>query len=107
MSWGRAMTDMARSTSEKVEAMSAPIPSEAADYPYGLCISLDHDDLEKLDLDDNVEAGDMVHLVAFAKVTSVSKRDIGGKTECRVELQIQSLAVEDENNEASGSDDGE
>ena len=96
MGWARRMVDMARSTQEKIEAMDAPVPTAAADYPYGLCISLDQDDLAKLDLDDDVEAGDMIHLVAFAKVTSVNKSDYNGAKTCRVELQIQSLAVEDE-----------
>ncbi len=107
MGWGRAMVDMSRTTEEKVEAMEAPVPSQAADYPYGLCICLTHEELAKLDLDDDVEPGDTVHLVAFAKVTNVFKSAPEGSPICRVELQITDLAVEDESTETMPDREGE
>jgi hypothetical protein len=96
------MVDMARSTEEKISAIeeSMPMPMQAADYPYGLTISLDERDLEKLDLDDGCEAGDTIDLRAMAVVKSVSKNEFNGKSSCRVELQIQKLAVESEDEEA-------
>jgi len=95
----RKMIDMRRSLADKVEAMAPSALSETADYPYGLCISLDHSDLEKLDLDGDCEVGDMIHIWAMCRVTSCSSREVNGNPECRVELQITHLGVEDEDEE--------
>ena len=95
------MVDMARSTEEKISAIeeSMPMPTQAADYPYGLRISLHEDELEKLGLDDSAEAGDTLHFMALATVKSVSKNDFNGKKSCCIELQIEKLAVENEDEE--------
>lgn len=94
------MQDMKMDQKEKTEFMSPSPP----DYPYGLCISLCEDELEKLNLDDSeVSVGDMVHLVCMATVTSISKHDseMNGPS-CRVELQITHIAAEDEDEETKG-----
>lgn len=104
------MVDMRRSPEEKKEVMDAPMPSDMPDYPYGLCISLGNDELEKLSLDcSDCESGDTIDLRAFAKVTSISKQDYNGTQTCRIELQITQLAVENEDteyDEESGEDSG-
>lgn len=85
------------------ETKSYPMPVEPGDkpiYPYGLCISLCDDEIEKLNLDvTDVEVGDMLHLFAMATVTSVSKRATESGECCRIELQITHLGLEDENEE--------
>ena len=97
------MTDMRRSAKDKLEAASPIL--ETADYPYGLSISFDHNDLAKLDMEEDMDVGDMIHFTAMAKVTNVSKRDVGGKCECRVELQIiDMMAIENENDEEPDED---
>lgn len=98
------MVDLARTPAEKVEA-ALPAPASTPDYPYGLCICLTQDELSKLDLDDEVEVGDMIHLFAMAEVTSVSKVQRDGEASCRVELQVTHLAVEDEDDEDAPDDD--
>lgn len=97
------MVDMKRSIEEKLET-ATPSPASLPDYPYGLCISLCEDDLEKLDLDtDGVQIGDMIHMHCMATVKSISKSDnaLSGPS-CRIELQITHIATEneDEENEA-------
>lgn len=98
-----AMVDMARTPAEKEEAAEAAIPSpmNQPDYPYGLCISLTQDELDKLNLDhSDVEVGDMLHMHCMAKVTSVSKTDNEATgPQCRVELQITHIVAEDEDEE--------
>ena len=97
-----AMVDMKRTPAEKTKEADQMIPTPASrpDYPWGLCISLTQEELDKLDLDDEVEVGDMVHLHAMAKVTSVSKTDNEATGPCcRVELQITHIAAEDEEEE--------
>lgn len=75
--------------------------NQIASYPYGLCICLTGDELEKLGLDASCEVGDLIHIMAMAKVTSVSKREMAdGSSDNRVELQITEMGIEDENTEA-------
>lgn len=100
------MVSMERTPEEKAETVAEMMSPAISmpDYPFGLCISLDEDDLEKLDLEDDCEVGDMIDLRAFARVTSVSKTQRDGKDCCRVELQIEMLAVENESDEEPGED---
>ena len=98
MAWGKGMTDMSRSTEEKISAIeeSMPVPVSAAEYPWGLTIRLSEKELEKLGLSDDVEAGDTLHFMAQASVKSVSKNDYNGVKSCNVELQIEKMAAEDD-----------
>ncbi len=94
----RKMVSMERTVEEKIDA-SLPTVMTLPDVPYGHCISLTEVELEKLELDDDCEVGDMIDLRAMAKVTSVSKTDTGGGPKCRIELCITDLAIEDEDEE--------
>lgn len=100
MAWSR-MADLALTDDEK-ERMMAPMSAESRpDYPWGLCITLTEKELEKLDLDDDVDVGDMIDLRAFGEVTGVHKSDGC----CRVEIQLQRMAVENEMNEEQDGED--
>lgn len=108
----RNFVDMARTPEEKkemVESYSSPASPSVPDYPYGLCLCLTHEEFEKLDIDPScLEVGDVIHLAAFAKVTSMSVNarsdETGEHADCRVELQIVSLSMEDESTEEPGED---
>ncbi len=89
----RKLVDMRRTEADKAEDMSVEI--ETADYPYGLCLCLDDGILEKLDLEDDMEAGDTITFMATAKVTSVSAREVGGSVQKRVELQITNMGFDE------------
>lgn len=104
------MVDLARSpkeiSEERAGMKSALTPDIAVPaYPYGLCISLDEETLEKLGLDGDLpDVGEMVHLVCMAKVTSARQdesvaADGSKKISRRVELQITHMAAEDEDRE--------
>lgn len=103
------MIDMAKSPEEvkkDVGQEAAPgWPLTTQVYPYGLCIRLEDDTLEKLGLGNEMPSvGDMIHLCAMAKVTSVSENEMedgnGGKKSRRcIELQITHLATESEDDE--------
>ncbi len=80
-----------------------PMPDKP-DFPYGLRISLTDKEFEKLGIDEqSAEVGGTVHLHAMARITSVNHtQNDGGDKCCRVELQIESLAIdsfEDEEDE--------
>lgn len=106
----QTMVDMARTpvdVKKEIKAMSSPPISPDATapvYPYGLCLTLTQDELDKLGLDGDCGVGDMIHLAAMAKVTSCSESEretADGKKEktCRIELQITHLATENEDEE--------
>lgn len=79
---------------EEAEEQSEPV------YPYGLCICLTHEELEKLELTDDCQVGDLLHMLCMARVTSVSKSE----NATRIEMQIIDIeALEDENLEAPGA----
>ncbi len=63
-------------------------------YPWGLCISLEKKEMDKLGLKDMPAVGASMHLVATVKVTSVnhSARD-GYDEDMRVGLQITSMQL--------------
>jgi hypothetical protein len=75
-------------------------------YPYGLRITLTHVELEKLGLEADCDIGDMIDLRAFAEVTCVSKDSGPAGETCRVELQIQKLAIENEMAEDEDDEEG-
>ena len=89
---------------EDVLDMATPIPIPVKDrprFPYGLRICLTHKELEKLGLEADCEIGDMIHIKAMGRVTSKNEsenEDTSGAAEynCRIEIQIESMALEDE-----------
>lgn len=87
------------------EAKNVPMPAaiEQPIYPYGTCISLEDEELDKLGLDADCDVGDTIHLCCMAKVTSCSKRDTSSGTTRRVELQITEVAIEDEDAEGAAA----
>lgn len=98
------MVDLKRTDLEKIRddgcfASSTVGGPTGPDYPYGLRIRLGQDELDKLDLDGECNAGDMIDLRAFAKVIEVRAEEVDGKTRRTIELQIQQLAIENENEE--------
>lgn len=95
------MADMAMDKEEREQdAMPLSVPSRI--YPWGLSLSLTEKELEKLDVDyEDWSVGDMFHLFAFAKITSISRNETDQGECCRVEMQIEQLAgaSEDAENE--------
>ena len=86
------MTNMARSVEEIKDATSPAINTPR--YSYGLTLRFDQETLDKLNLDtDDVEVGDMLHMISMAEVTSVSKNDYGNGMQCCVELQLTHIGV--------------
>lgn len=104
----RKFVDMRRTQEEKVEAAmeSMPSPMNQSEFPYGLCLSLDEESLEKLDLDaTDVEIGDMIDIRMLGRVTSISKNEREGKSCCRIEIQGEQVALENEDTEEIGADE--
>lgn len=97
--WSK-LVDMEMDDEEKLDAVCPmPMPSRPS-YPYGLRICLTHKELEKLGLDAECNIGDMIDLRCFGTVTSISKNDVGDGESCRIEIQIEKMAVEEEMGES-------
>jgi len=102
------LTDMARDAEELKDA--SPMAPEPDKYPWGLRITLDQDSLEKLGVDhSDWEVGAVFHLMALAKVTSISSHDGPNGQRCDVGLQITHLAgpENEEKEEEEGEEDEE
>lgn len=94
--------DMAKTPAELkedvLESVTGSFPQNL--YPWGLSISLENEQLDKLGLDCDCEPGDAVYMHVLAKVTSVSKRETTEGGQKRIELQITGMAVDDVEEEA-------
>jgi hypothetical protein len=93
--WSR-LVDMEMDDEDQIDCPMPITMPEKPRYPCGLRISLTHNELEKLGLDADCEVGDMIDMRAFGTVTSVSISDDSGGKSCRVEIQLEKLAVESE-----------
>lgn len=104
MAWSQ-MADMELDDEDRIDAcLPIAMPDNPKpQYPWGLKVCLTHSDLEKLGLDhSDCDVGDFIDLRAFAVVMSKTV-DTGENGEtCRIELQIQKLAVENETTEEPG-----
>lgn len=101
------MVSMKRDEESIFDAMPMTSPLVAKEtFPYGLQITLTHDEMEKLELDPaDAKVGGMIHLHALARITSISQNDMGGKKCCEVRLQIEDMCVESEDRENEEEDD--
>lgn len=94
------MTDMEMDDEDQLDtAMPIAMP-ERPRYPYGLRLCLTGPEFEKLGLDPSEAVkGGIVHGHFLARITEVMARDSEGGSDCRVELQIEDLAIESEDEE--------
>ncbi len=88
------LVDLKLSKSERKEAIKPPSEYSGPQYPYGLCLDLNEDTLEKLGIKDLPGVGDEMHFIAVAHVTSArsSEYEESGlsKSIC---LQISDMAI--------------
>jgi hypothetical protein len=102
MPWSK-LVSMELDDEAKLDACM-PIPMSCRpDYPYGLRISLGADELKKLGLP-VPDVGDAIDMRCFGTVTSVSTEEGSHGASCRVEIQIEKIAVENESTESPGED---
>lgn len=104
MGWTK-LTSMELDDEDKMD-MAVPQVSQQPDYPWGLRICLTHKELKKLGLP-IPEVGDCLDMRAFGCVTSVSCETTNGEDRCRVEIQIETIALEDEMSEGPDDEEGE
>ena len=89
-----ALINMKMSREEAAE-MSQSVDSDMPEYPYGLCIDLDDDALEKLGITSLPKVG--TEMMIRAKVVVRSTRAYntqGGESEASAGLQITDMEIE-------------
>ena len=98
-----AMIDMKLTPKEVKEEKAEAKQYDPPPYPWGLCIRLEKDELDKLKLAKLPNVGDEVHIVAVGRVTGVSSsmRDQADEDKT-VSIQITMLELSDE-----GAEDGD
>ena len=70
--------------------------SDAPSYPYGLCLRLDNASLAKLGIGALPKVGAKMRISAMGVITSVSQHESKNRDDRNVEIQIQELAVENQ-----------
>ena len=94
------MQSMELDDEDKIDALMPIAMPDKPDFPYGLRISITEKEFKKMGVDmSDVNVGGMFHLHGLARVTSVSKTDGPEGECCRVEAQIEDLAIESEDEE--------
>lgn len=84
---------------DKMEAVS--MGAMAPDYPYGLCIRLDKEELDKLGMKQLPAVGTEMPLEVNVKVTRVSQSAAeGADDQTNVELQITDIGIDVDQDEA-------
>lgn len=77
---------------EEAKEETQPSPADAPKYPWGLCITLNDDSLEKLGIEQLPETGAVVTIVAKAEVSRTSAYQTqGGENERSMDLQITEM----------------
>jgi hypothetical protein len=76
------------------EAMKSPAIAGGEDYPYGLCLTLDSDTLDKLGLENLPKLGGKVSLEAVAEVVGASMNAGKDYNNREVRLQLTALKLE-------------
>lgn len=93
------MHSMELDDEDKLDAC-LPMPCALPDFPYGLRISLTEKEFETLKIDPAAAiVGGICHGHFMARICSVSANEGSGGNTCRVEMQIEDLAIECEDEE--------
>lgn len=94
------MVSMKRSASDMRgdKMMNAPMEATAPDYPYGLCIHMDKDELDKLGITELPKIGTEMMFECKVKVTRVSQSASeaanGSDEYTSVDFQITDIGIE-------------
>ena len=88
------LKSMKRTAKEKKAEKTVLAKPEAEDYPWGLRLTLDKEELDKLDI--SLAVGDKVNIQSVAKVISVRENTDENGQRRHVELQITDLGMEPE-----------
>ena len=82
-------------SAEEVKEETQPPTADAPKYPWGLCLTLNDDTLEKLGVKTLPAVGTVVTIVAKAQVSSIRDYQTqGSDSEASIDLQITDMQVD-------------
>lgn len=82
-------------TAQEAQAQVNPTAADGPKYPWGLCITLNDDSLEKLGVKTMPAVGTEVTIVAKAQVTGTNERQSeNGESYSSMDLQITDLQID-------------
>ena len=82
-------------TAEEAKEYTEPKAIDAPKYPWGLCITLNDDSLDKLDIDKLPSVETEVTIVAKAQVSRISENQTqGGESNRSMDLQITDMRID-------------
>lgn len=90
------MISMKRTPADKRgdKLQTSPAEAMAPDYPWGLCLHMDREELDKLGMKDLPKVGTEMTITAKVKVTRVSQSAVeGANEESSVDMQITDIAL--------------
>lgn len=89
--------NLAKTPEQIEESHSSPVSDYAVPiYPYGTCICLETEQLDRLQLAEDPEVGDLIHFQAIGRVTSAGSNETDKGVKRRVEIQVTDIALEDD-----------
>ena len=92
-----------KSKKEMEGEMPAPVPMDQPEYPYGLTLRFDKEQVEKLSSLDNIESGETVYIQARGYVKAVMTGK--GRVRNQVEIQLEKISISTDNAEESFAED--
>lgn len=91
-----ALVDLKYTKAELKEEKAEYVSGDQSPYPWGMCISLEKAELDKLGIKELPLVGSEWHFIAVATVTSVNQSaSVTQDEETRVGLQITMMQVRD------------
>lgn len=91
------LVDMKLPKKNKSDTLNAPVAVDQEEYPYGLCIRLNNDQLNKLGIFDQMDVDMGVTITAIGTVKSKEKSEMqGGKSDKSLSIQIKQIGIEPE-----------
>lgn len=96
------MISMKRTAADKRgdKMINSPVEATAPDYPYGLCIHLDKDELDKLGIKDLPNIGSTLNLEVIVKVTRISQSAADDADEqTSIDMQITDIGIDSDSDE--------
>jgi hypothetical protein len=100
------LVDMKKAPAKMGDEMPNAMSGEVEDYPYGLCIRLEKEQLDALNLMELPEVGKACKILATGVVTQSSMQPGGKDPGVSIQITALQLIQDGEEKEESESDDG-
>jgi hypothetical protein len=95
---------MTEQEAKEESCIASPSESDLPRYPYGLCLDLDDETLQKLGITDMPAVGSTMKLMAIVRVTRISQYENQDGKDGSLGLQITDMGLDSDAAPAARSD---